>query len=115
VRLLVQLNRAVLNFKKMNIEDENNLEQKISDLLDKKIGSAGHSQLSGLGRILQGLILAGIIGLFVKFNELQEATSISKTEREAFKEDIKELKEEVRSLRNALYNSPGGNAYKRQQ
>lgn len=97
----------------MSIEEEDRLEEKISALIDKKISAMGPS---GVGRVLQGLILAGIIGLFVKFNELQEATSISKTEREAFKEDIKELKEDVRSLRYALYSSSGGNDnYKRQQ
>jgi hypothetical protein len=111
------LNWAVLIIKeKMDeIEFNKDLEKIIGKIIDDKLSSKGSGMNLGFGisRVLQGLILAGIIGLFINFNELKEATSISKTERENFKEDIKELKEDIRSLRNALYGGQNTNPYQK--
>lgn len=56
-----------------------------------------------LSQLFQGLIILGIAGLFMQFQELKDSTAISVSERQALKEDISELKNEVRYLRNIIY------------
>jgi len=96
------------DFKKyeMNIEDKREVEAIVSHAIKKAIESTLPNS-SYIGKILQAVIIAGIIGLFVQFQEVKEATNISKSERDNFKEDIMELKTEVRSLRYIIYKYEG--------
>ena len=82
----------------MSTQEERDIEEIVSRIIDSR-----NNKTMGISRIIQGVILAGIIGLFVQFNEVKESITISTTERANFKEDIQELKADVRSLRYTLY------------
>ena len=82
----------------MSTQEERDIEEIVSRLIENR-----NNKTMGISRIIQGIILAGIIGLFVQFNEVKESITISTTERANFKEDIQELKADVRSLRYTLY------------
>ena len=84
----------------MSTQEEKDIEEMILRIVDNK-----NRNTMGFSRIIQGVILAGIIGLFVQFNEVKESITISTTERANFKEDIQELKSDVRSLRYTLYSN----------
>ena len=84
----------------MSTQEEKEIEEMISRIIDSK-----NKNTMGFSRVIQGVILAGIIGLFVQFNEVKESITISTTERANFKEDIQELKSDVRSLRYTLYSN----------
>lgn len=75
----------------MNEQEENKLGQAVFKL--------------NVSQVLQGVMIAGIIGIFVQFQDLKDTASVSLSERKALKEDIEELKNEVRFLRNIIYSS----------
>lgn len=58
-----------------------------------------------ISQVLQAIMIFGIIGLWTRFSKLEENTTISIAERQGLKEDITELKDEVRFLRTLLYTS----------
>lgn len=60
-------------------------------------------------QILQGLILAGVVWIGAEFKALSDKSITREAELRLLKEDVKELKGEIRSLRTALYNYTNGN------
>ena len=58
-----------------------------------------------VSQILQGVIISLVCWQLVKIQELSEAVAYSNSERNALKEDIVELKNEVKYLRNMVYSA----------
>ena len=56
-----------------------------------------------ISQIMQALIISLICWQLVKIQNLSEAVAASNSERNALKEDIIELKNEVKYLRNMVY------------
>jgi len=56
-----------------------------------------------ISQIMQALIISLVCWQLVKIQELSEAVASSNSERNALKEDIVELKNEVKYLRNIVY------------
>ena len=58
-----------------------------------------------VSQILQSVIVLGIAGLFFEFQELKEVSKVSTAERLSLKEDITELKAEIKVLRTIIYDA----------
>lgn len=93
----------------MNLDDRNHIEELVKEVLNKHEEDRNDKHPNFFNKVTQAILIAGIIGLFVQFQDVKEATQISKAERTNFKEDIKELKEEVRSLRLIIYSVNNNN------
>lgn len=58
-----------------------------------------------VSQILQSIIISLVVWQLVKIQELSEAIATSNSERIALKEDIVELKNEIKFLRNMVYSA----------
>ena len=58
-----------------------------------------------VSQILQAIIISLVCWQLIKIQELSEAVASSNSERNALKEDIVELKNEVKYLRNMVYSA----------
>jgi len=58
-----------------------------------------------VSQILQAIIISLVCWQLIKIQELSEAVASSNSERTALKEDIVELKNEVKYLRNIVYSA----------
>jgi len=58
-----------------------------------------------VSQILQAIIISLVCWQLIKIQELSEAVAYSNSERTALKEDIVELKNEVKYLRNMVYSA----------
>lgn len=58
-----------------------------------------------VSQILQAIIISLVCWQLIKIQELSEAVAASNSERTALKEDIVELKNEVKYLRNMVYSA----------
>lgn len=58
-----------------------------------------------VSQILQAIIISLVVWQLVKIQELSEAVAASNSERSALKEDIVELKNEIKFLRNMVYSA----------
>lgn len=56
-----------------------------------------------LNQVLNGITVILLTGLIVQFQQMREDISASVVERTSLKEDIIELKDEVRELRAIIY------------
>lgn len=56
-----------------------------------------------ISQILQGVIISLVCWQIIKIQELSESVATSNSERNALKEDIVELKNEVKYLRSIVY------------
>ena len=58
-----------------------------------------------VSQILQAIIISLVCWQLIKIQELSEAVAASNSERNALKEDIVELKNEVKYFRNMVYSA----------
>ena len=77
--------------------------REIKDIVEKTARSYFPVSRINLAQIMQGLILAGIVWIGAEFKTLSNKSIAREQEMKSLKEDISELKAEVRYLRAALF------------